>query len=86
MEFWDPKKVSPPSFFPKPSFWEPRESLNAATIIPLRGVSKLQGTAGPFSLPSLQDSLACAPPFPSFMWLGPGGHYFLGQEFAITVQ
>lgn len=80
-----PKEDFPPLFFPKPSFWEPRESPNAATIIPLRGGSKLQGTAGLFSLPSFPDSVAFLL-FPSFMWLGPGGHYFLGQEFAITVQ
>lgn len=39
---------------------EPCDSLNAATIIPLRGGSKLQGTPGPFLLPSLQEQ---PPPF-----------------------
>lgn len=47
----------PPSFFPNPSFWEPRESPNAATIIPLRGGSELPGAAGPFLLPSPPDLL-----------------------------
>lgn len=86
MEFWDPKSIQWGGCFgPKPSFWEPRDSLNAATIIPLRGGSKLQGTPGPFLLPPLQEQ---PPPisFPSFLRLGPGGPHFLGQEFSITVQ
>lgn len=59
-EFWDPKSIQCGwvfffllvLFLLKPSFWEPHESLNAATITPLRGGSELQGAPGPFLLPS----------------------------------
>lgn len=54
-----PKEGSlPPHFFLNLPFGNHVRNPNAATIIPLRGGSKLQGAAGPFSLPFLQDSLA----------------------------
>lgn len=70
-------------FWPKPFFLEPRESPDAATMIPL--AQKLQGTPGPFNtaFSKAQHSL---PSCPLSFWLGHGLPYFLGQEFSITVQ
>lgn len=74
-------------FWPKPFFFlEPRESPDAATIIPSRGGSKAPGSSRSFITAFFSKAQHSSPAPSSALRTGSPSHPLFQDEFSVTVQ